>query len=386
MANKQISQERLAEDEFLFLLESSLKSIPFNVIIATLLVVDLFYHNAPRALMAFWFSSILLISGIRLFYSRYLLANNRFKDNITAHLNAFVALTLLMGIAWGVSYYFFSAHVGEIQEVVIILVLGGMSAGAIASLSVHLPAYCAYVIPMFLPVILHNFLTYHFDRSILAVMTLLFVAMLIISAKINSHLLKNTFILSNEKDKLIGELKKTNQMLQNSFEEIKVMSITDALTGLYNRRHFNAAFKSEFKRAKRHGYPLNLVLIDVDNFKYINDTFGHPSGDSFLIHIADSLKNSLPQEKDAIFRLGGDEFAAILSNISLDEAITVCSDIQEQFKDNIHQDKVTLSMGVIYIPSSDTSDLEHLISTADKTLYEAKKLGKNQIISKNITH
>lgn len=117
-------------------------------------------------------------------------------------------------------------HISILQEFIIILVLGGMSAGAIASLSVYLPAYYAYILPMFLPVITYNYLTFELDRAMLATMFLLFVLMLVTSARINNLLLNRVFRLSREKQVLIDDLHQ--------------LSITDSLTGLYNRRYFES--------------------------------------------------------------------------------------------------------------------------------------------------
>lgn len=387
--NKSITamdSQRSLEAECYLLLESSLKSIPFNLVISAILSIDLYYNAAPPFSIALWYSLIVLISVCRWFYSKFLLKERRYLADTTACLRKFSLLTLIMGLAWGAVYLIFLSHVSLIQEFIIILVLGGMSAGANASLSVFLPAYYAYVLPMFLPVIYFNFASLDLDRVILAVMFSLFIIMLLVTAKINARLFKQTFTLSSEKDQLITQLKSSNDLLERSIEEIRTISITDSLTGLYNRRHFITILQNEFNIARQSGYPLTLVLIDIDNFKYINDSFGHPFGDNFLVDVANSFKKSIQQDDDLIFRVGGDEFAIILSNQTLDESLSLCTNIQTRFKKNIKQDNVSLSMGVIYLSSYYSVDFEHLISIADNTLYEAKKQGKNTVISKKLIH
>lgn len=367
------------------LLESSLRSIPFNIVLSALLVINLHFNNVPALLFAGWFLTICSLSIIRWIYSIKSLRNQIVVDfEIT---RIFTVLTFLMGAVWGLSYFIFQPYINFLQEFIIILVLGGMSSGAIASLCIYLPAYYAYILPMILPIVLYNFFQFETDRIIIGTMLLLFLLMLFVTARINSRLLQQNFRLANEKDWMIDklnqinvDLESTNEKLTQSIEEIRTMSVTDSLTGLYNRRHFNNMLKNELDRAKRNGHTLNLILIDIDNFKYINDTYGHPVGDDFLIKVTASLKKSLRRANDAIFRLGGDEFSAILTNISLDEANFVCDGIQRQFKKDIDEEKVTLSLGVISIPPDHTSDLKHLISSADKSLYQAKKEGKNRVV------
>ena len=233
---------------------------------------------------------------------------------------------------------------------------------------------------MFVPVIIYNYALLEMSRSILATMFLLFVVMVTISAKINKKLLDGNFELSHVKDSLIHDL--------------QLMSVTDPLTGLYNRRHFEVILPKELKRAERNRYSLNLVSMDIDNFKLINDHFGHPYGDKVLINLGYLLKNILQRSNDILFRLGGDEFAAILANQSCDEAVAVCQSIKVRFKECLLQcnhatekaflEQVTLSMGIVNVPYKCSTDVEHMITEVDHALYQAKNQGKNLIIVKQL--
>jgi len=294
--------------------------------------------------------------------------------------------TALTGLIWGGCYFIFLEQGNQMQELIIILVLGGMAAGALASLSVYLPAYYVYILPMFMPLIIYNFSLLDLDRIIMASMFCLFILMLIVSARLNYGLMLQNFKLEKEKDWLIkklsvtnSDLEDSNEKLLHSIEEVRTISITDALTGLYNRRHFNTILNLELERAKRNQHRLNLVLIDIDNFKYVNDTFGHPYGDEFLINIANCLKNCLRRSNDILFRIGGDEFAAILTYISLEEATYICNELQQQFKKDNEHDKVSLSIGIISIAPDYKTDIKQIIARADEALYQAKRKGKNQV-------
>lgn len=368
---------KLGKEATLLLMEGSKRAIPFNIILASLLALIL-YHQVPFLLISGWYCGILIISFIRWNFCRRIIKNNLDPGEKQSILIKFFFLTLLMGIAWGGCYLISLAYVTELYEFIIILVFGGMSAGSVATLSVCLPAYYAYIVPMFLPVIAYNYSVLDMDRALLATMFLLFVVMLLIAAKINMKLLHKTFQLSQERETLIYEL--------------QIISITDPLTGLYNRRHFEFLFPLELQRAKRNRYPINLISMDVDNFKLINDNFGHPYGDKFLIGIAELLNSVCQRTNDTLFRLGGDEFAAILANQPLEEALSVCQTINGLFQKKIvHADdsnindqtileQVTLSIGIVNIHFDYSSNIETVINLADKALYQAKKGGKNQII------
>jgi diguanylate cyclase (GGDEF)-like protein len=364
----------LGKEAAILLVEGSKRAIPFNIILGTLLALDLIYNQVPLFLVISWYLAIVLISLIRFFFCRQIIKKELYASKYI--LAKFLILTLIMGIIWGSCYLVFLSYLTTLHEFIIILVFGGMCAGAIASLSVYLPAYYAYMFPMFLPVIIYNYLGFDIDRIILATMFLLFVVMLIIAAKINNKLLNKTFQLSHDKEILIYEL--------------QIISITDPLTGLYNRRHFENLLTQELNRAKRNRYPLNLIFIDVDNFKLINDNFGHPYGDKFLIRIADLLINVCRRSNDTLFRFGGDEFAAILANQPLEEAVSVCQSINNLFKNLIQNEsdlkvqsilrQVTLSMSLINIHFQYPGTMQTVINVVDKALYQAKKHGKNQII------
>lgn len=378
-ANKKLSQESVN-----LLVESSLRSIPFNVILAALASAILVHSHAPRLQVDIWFVSIVLLSIVRWVYSQILIGIIRRRGIQNNSLYIFIALTFCMGALWGGCYYFFYTYFTPADELIITLILGGMACGSLTSLSVYVPAYCAYILPMFIPMIALNIYIQGFNHIIFAATLILFILMLLVSARISSKLLHKTFQLAREKDELIAIAQETNQRLEESIEEVKKLSVTDSLTGLYNRRYFDHALKSEFNRAKRNDYPLNLVLIDVDNFKYINDTFGHPYGDIFLVQIANHLKHAMRRSNDIVFRLGGDEFAALMANTSMEDAIRICKEVQQQFKEDSDDKPVSLSIAVIYIPSNTVSELEYIISAADETLYKAKKTGKNRIISHDI--
>ncbi|MCX7793114.1 MAG: sensor domain-containing diguanylate cyclase [Thermodesulfovibrionales bacterium] len=172
------------------------------------------------------------------------------------------------------------------------------------------------------------------------------------------------------------------------FKELERLSITDSLTGLFNRRYFYGALEKEIERVKRYGANFSLVLIDIDDFKRVNDEYGHLAGDRVLQVLADILKRTL-RKVDIIARYGGEEFILLLPNTGKEEAGAIANRIREEISKTVvecRSDKgaevicpVTISGGITTCPD-DFTDADRLLSAADKAMYEAKSLGKNKMI------
>ena len=150
----------------------------------------------------------------------------------------------------------------------------------------------------------------------------------------------------------------------------------DPLTGLYNRRHFDTRLEQELQRARRHNEPLTLLMIDIDNFKTINDEQGHVAGDRLLRCIADRLRRGV-RIFDVCARYGGDEFAILMPSSSVETAVLVAERIRTSVRNHCAQGtmKVTVSIGIAV---SDGREPD-LLSLADRALLEAKAVGKNAL-------
>ncbi len=176
-------------------------------------------------------------------------------------------------------------------------------------------------------------------------------------------------------------LKKTILKLKTTNKILKKNSITDDLTGIHNRRYVIEQLKLKIYKFNRYKQPLSLVLVDIDNFKNINDTFGHDAGDSVLRKISNYVKESI-RMSDVFGRFGGDEFLIIFSNTSKSEAVQKFNKIILEIKDftfDFASDiSVTLSAGIVEYQSSYTE--KDFLSFADTMLYKAKKNGKNQVL------
>lgn len=155
----------------------------------------------------------------------------------------------------------------------------------------------------------------------------------------------------------------------------------DKLTGLFNRNRFDEIYTKEIKRTKRYNNELSIIIFDIDDFKMVNDTYGHQVGDEVLKEIAKITLNGV-REQDINVRWGGEEFLILLPQTNITGAVTVASKIKSAIKEHIFTDKslkITASFGVSQLLEED--DEISLISRSDKLLYEAKKTGKDKVIA-----
>ena len=166
------------------------------------------------------------------------------------------------------------------------------------------------------------------------------------------------------------------------YEQVQELSIVDGLTGVYLRRYLMGRLLEEVDRAERLGLTFSVGMIDVDNFKKCNDTYGHLVGDAVLKKIAERLKHSV-REVDMIARYGGEEFCVVLPETTKKLAVTVADRLRKSIEDkNVkafdEQIKVTVSAGIATYPQ-DGKNVEALIDKADNALYKAKRKGRNSV-------
>jgi diguanylate cyclase (GGDEF)-like protein len=169
---------------------------------------------------------------------------------------------------------------------------------------------------------------------------------------------------------------KTLREKENLEEEVRRLSITDDLTGLYNHRHFFKTLEAELARLKRQKTSLSLLMFDLDNFKKYNDLYGHLEGDRVLKTVGEIVKYSIRSNVDSGYRYGGDEFTVLLIGASADRARAIA----ERIRSSIEQTKshhITVSIGLSEY--RDHFDLEGFVKSADDAMYRAKNSGGNRV-------
>lgn len=201
--------------------------------------------------------------------------------------------------------------------------------------------------------------------------------------EINIKYFKNR--LENFQSELLSELEKANDTihaLEREVEELQKLSNIDPLTKLYNRKALEAELNELLRYSKEKKLDLAVMMIDVDDFKKVNDTYGHVAGDKVLVFLAKLLKTSI-REYDKAYRYGGEEFLVIFNRITKEAAIKVAERILRMIRNNklIYKNQtiqITLSIGLTEHQKGDTA--ESLIERVDAALYEAKKSGKDRLV------
>lgn len=168
-------------------------------------------------------------------------------------------------------------------------------------------------------------------------------------------------------------------------ERLRQAAVTDGLTGLYNHDHLKSVIELELKRSRRYGGRLSLVMMDLDFFKAVNDTYGHLVGNDTLVEIARLLRESV-RDVDVVGRFGGEEFVIVLPEAALDEALTISERIRHAVCDTLNveglgEHKVTASFGVATADDARVRSAADLVDLADRALYAAKSEGRNRVTS-----
>ncbi len=183
----------------------------------------------------------------------------------------------------------------------------------------------------------------------------------------------------------IIDAQETVKRLQRKMEEVADMATIDELTGLYNRRALFSRLAEEHSRSKRYGQGFSLLLIDIDDFKNVNDKHGHQVGDGILKGLGAFLRQNL-RDSDFPSRYGGEEFLCLLPSTDVDQAVQVGNKIRQLLSQSILSNKkkdvslqITVSIGIAAFTPED--DIDTLIKRADDALYLAKRQGKNRVVT-----
>lgn len=187
------------------------------------------------------------------------------------------------------------------------------------------------------------------------------------------------------------ELIKTNNVLLDRSRELmdlndefKKLSITDSLTGLFNRRYFEETLAREMEVSKRHGDTNSLLVIDIDHFKKVNDNYGHMHGDTVIKMIAAVMKGRL-RESDVLCRIGGEEFVVICRRAGKEDVVELAEDIRKTVEEQVSNTgkdeiKVTISIGVVTVTKDNIDEyVENIFKYADIALYHSKDNGRNRV-------
>ena len=196
-----------------------------------------------------------------------------------------------------------------------------------------------------------------------------------------------------DRAELIARLKTATRVLnlekslKEAYEKIRILSITDKLTGCYNRTYMDEYLAKEIARARRYGRPISLVMADIDHFKRVNDTHGHQAGDLVLKTFVQSMRKGLRKDVDWVARYGGEEFLMVLPETDFESAMLSAERLRKIVSESVasyagEQIRITASFGVAGFASSAHNEKmshEAIIDRADKALYRAKDEGRDRV-------
>ena len=190
--------------------------------------------------------------------------------------------------------------------------------------------------------------------------------------------------LRSELERALQEVRDKNVQLEQSLRKVEEVAATDPLTGLYNRRHFGKVSEQLWSEAHRYDQDLSCVMIDLDGYKQLNDTYGHQVGDQLLV-MAGKVISANMRKMDVAARYGGDEFVLLLPHAASEEASGVATRIRDEFRQASaiilkRNQGVTMSIGISSIRGSNASGGDPLVASADAALYQSKDAGRNRIM------
>jgi diguanylate cyclase (GGDEF)-like protein len=355
---------RLSQD----LAERSIPGIPVYVAVWSIIIFATDFHRArPEMAYPFWLA-FLFCGVLRLAYQFTHRKLFRFSPTLNGIL--FSATVLLPAVLWGGLFaYFILQPRSDPLKILMVITTAGLCSGGMTSYAPHRLLAGGYMLTIMLPASIGLALFRPQETALLYLMVTYIGFTLLLNLRGHREYWA---ALANE-----AALAEKSRLLES-------MARTDGLTGVYNRRYFNQMLGLEWKRGSRQDRPPTLIMLDIDHFKHINDEFGHPAGDEYLISIAGILAISFKRCTDIIARYGGEEFAILLPGTPLKDAAVLAESLRQEIgahrlKSGTNILKATISLGIATclpdhrIPSAD------LIDRADQALFLAKSEGRNQV-------
>lgn len=345
-----------------------------SIVCATVIFIAFYSTENVRTSLFIWFGIFLFIAVVR---SGLLVLYSRFKSQEKYPVFWFRLFSIgsfFGGLSWGLIAIMLFPFGNPFQQTLSILVLAGVTAGSITTLSAMPIAAIGYLVISIAPFIINIFFIKHFIYELFDITLLAYLIFMIVLSLRVYRMLKNLIYLQFENDELIKDMASINRLLEN-------MATHDPLTHLDNNRLFHINLENAIKRAEREKKSLALLFLDLDNFKAVNDTYGHDIGNKLLLIIADRLRNAL-RKSDQLARLGGDEFTVIIEDADKKEDIRLTAKKLIQVLSSpvqIGGAKINTSVSIgISIYPHDGKDSQTLLRNADQAMYYVKKHGRNK--------
>lgn len=340
------------------------------------------YSTKPDRLVFYWLGAILTINSLRLALIPYF-ARNKLADRAPAKLLALLTFSAFVsGIAWTSVPVLFSQSITMSVGAYVVFIIGGISAGALIQSTACARISIAFMAPQLLAVCLTLFSANQMVTNLVALNVTLLSVMLLRSAIHSEKHFVESVKSALRAGRLATSLKSANEAISDTNRQLELLANHDALTKLASRSKFNAALADLLDYQASAGGSVSLLIFDLDKFKSINDTYGHPAGDQVLVEFSRRILSRI-QPGELAARLGGDEFAIIISgkqtaSRASELARDILSNLETPIKIAGSPLKAGSSIGIATFPT-DASDSEELFQCADAALYRAKELGSHRV-------
>lgn len=353
---------QLFADKLTHVYRRSLSLFAHGALVATVLAAFLLTEVAVAAVVA-WYFFMLATSAYHWYFGNALLADDR-RALAGVNVSKLVFPAALAGLGWGVASAFLP-FVPVHQQLLLVLTLTAVAAASLPRMAALPVVNAAFMAGLFLPMLAGLVVVFGVEHWMMVAVLLVIWA------------------------GLTDEARKANKDLSEIYanqQALEIEAVRDKLTGLPNRRSFDASIAREWGRAQRLAVPISLIMLDVDFFKKYNDRYGHQAGDECLSRVARALGGTMRRSSDLVARYGGEEFVALLFHMSRDDAMRLAKNMRQavesirlEHADN-HGGVVTISLGgATCIPGH--ADLpETLLQKADEALYRAKAEGRNRVV------
>lgn len=363
--NSETGIEDLVRAEKLGLLfHYSVPGAAFSAVGAGLLAMALWSVQSHKILVVWVLAVCLTALGRLAFYGVYRLKSRTPKE-IVIWEKPYYWILIISALVWGMGGVIVMPEDSLFHQAVAVSFIMGLVAGAISAYSIDRWLTLLAAAMLMLPGGIWLFLQNTTESVSMGSAVLLFFGWLTISTKAHAKTMHRNLVLKHE--------------LQRSTDRAEYLARTDVLTGLYNRRAFYEQLIRLSDYSASHNEPLSVVMMDVDHFKAINDTYGHAAGDKVLTRVGQIFQNSI-QTLDVCSRLGGEEFGVLAPKYNLQDAQVLAEKLRREieevrFETDGKQYSVTASFGV----ASGLGNAEEILKQADKAMYKAKENGRNRV-------
>jgi len=378
-----ITEQSYVHAEQMTLIDKESTVTLFGGLITATFYVLVLQNRVPSDILLPWFVAIGLVYIIR-----WLTVNYFYVLDVTIEGNSYrwekiyLIGTLITGLIWGVGSYFVFPENNPLLDSVIVLTVGGLVAAASVTYAPSKYLGLAFSLPALLPLSFYFFSHDGSEYFYMGVIILIYLFVVFTSNKVMNKTNMKGIILGIKNDVLIDELRNKMLKIEDMTGEISYQASHDMLTGLINRREFEARLEKAITDVRRNGRNHVLCYMDLDEFKVVNDTCGHIAGDALLQNLAKHLEGKI-RSTDTIARLGGDEFGLLLPLCNIDKAREIANKLREtvknfQFVWDRKPFDIGVSIGLVEI-NKNMRTLNDVLKAADSACYVAKDLGKNRI-------